>query len=381
MFGVFQSFYQLHLLKQHSSSQISWIGSVQGSLLFFVSALSGPLYDMGYMRQLLYVGSILTVLGMMLTSACTRYWQIFLAQGVMMGAGNGCLFLCCVTIVGQYFTTRKTIATGIAAAGGSLAGIVYPILFNQIWPSIGFGWATRSIAFIMLATSAIPLLCLRQRIPATACRDLIRLAELRNTSFMLYNFGTFFGFMGIYVVFFYIQIYAISETLISESLSFYLVSILNAGGLLGRIAPNLVAEKLGTLNMQSLCALFTTVLAFVWIAVHTTGGIIAFAPTYAFVAGAFSSLPGPTIVSMSPTLEGLGTRMGINLFITGLGVLLGTPIAGTILHSLGGAEERRAWQGLQLWCGVSLAIATFFMLATKITRDGWRVRVKTYGEE
>lgn len=93
---------------------------MQASLLFVISALSGPLFDMGYMRSLVFVGSTLTVLGMMLISICKAYWQFFLCQGVLIGIGNGLLFLCAVTNIGQYFTTRKAIATGLAGTGANV---------------------------------------------------------------------------------------------------------------------------------------------------------------------------------------------------------------------------------------------------------------------
>ena len=60
------------------------------------------------------------VLGMMMTSICTNYWQTFLAQGLVIGLGNGCVFLASVAIVGQYFTTKKSFATGVASVGSSL---------------------------------------------------------------------------------------------------------------------------------------------------------------------------------------------------------------------------------------------------------------------
>ena len=43
-----------------------------------------------------------------------------LAQGLVVGVGDGCLFLPSVAIVSQYFTTKRALATGVAAAGSGL---------------------------------------------------------------------------------------------------------------------------------------------------------------------------------------------------------------------------------------------------------------------
>ena len=47
----------------------------------------GPLFDIYGPRWLLIVGSVLAVFGLMMTSICHEYWQFFLAQGVVTGAG------------------------------------------------------------------------------------------------------------------------------------------------------------------------------------------------------------------------------------------------------------------------------------------------------
>ena len=120
MYGVFQTFYEIELLSDHSASAISWIGSIQGALLFFGSAISGPLFDMGFLRTLLFMGTTFVVGGMMITSISKTYWQIILTQGVTIGLGFGCLFLLCVGIVSQYFTSKRAFAFGMASTGGSI---------------------------------------------------------------------------------------------------------------------------------------------------------------------------------------------------------------------------------------------------------------------
>lgn len=53
-------------------------------------------------------------------SLCTEYWQVFLAQGVAVGLGLGCLFLPSVAGLAHYFSKKKSTALGIASSGGSL---------------------------------------------------------------------------------------------------------------------------------------------------------------------------------------------------------------------------------------------------------------------
>lgn len=85
-----------------------------------VGIFAGWLIDAGYLRPILIAGTFLEVFGMFMTSLCTQYWQILLAQGVCVGLGSGLLGLTSVAIIPLYFSSRRMIATGIAATGSSL---------------------------------------------------------------------------------------------------------------------------------------------------------------------------------------------------------------------------------------------------------------------
>lgn len=119
-YGVFQGFYTQGPLASISGSNISWIGSLQGCLLLLICIVTGPLYDLGYLHSLVNIGTFAIVFGMMMTSICHEYWQFVLAQGVVVGIGNGLLFLPSLAIVPQYFSKNKALASGIMAAGSSI---------------------------------------------------------------------------------------------------------------------------------------------------------------------------------------------------------------------------------------------------------------------
>ena len=119
-FGTYQTYYERELLSHVSSSQISWIGSVQAYLLVVIGVVTGPIFDRGYLRTLLFAGSFLTVFGLMMTSIATSYYQVLLAQGFCVGLGSGCLFVPSLAVVATYFTTKRALATGISVAGSSV---------------------------------------------------------------------------------------------------------------------------------------------------------------------------------------------------------------------------------------------------------------------
>ena len=241
--------------------------------------------------------------------------------------------------------------------------IIYPVVFTRLQPRIGFPWSVRTLAFIMLFTSSVTLPFMRQRLPAPAIRKTFDLAAFKERPYLFANFGVFFGFMGIYVPFFYAEIYARSVCRTSDHIAFYLLAIINAGSVFGRLIPNFLADKTGPLNMQIGFGSAAAVLAFCWIGVRDTPGIIVWCVLYGFFSGTFVSLAGPIVVTLSPDHGTIGTRMGMALGSSGLGLLIGSPIAGAIL-------SRRGWPGLQIWCGALLVMSALSMLSARVAKVG-----------
>lgn len=222
----------------------------------------------------------------------------------------------------------------------------------------------------MMATLAVSLVVMKVRIKPAQKRELLQLSAFKELPYTLFTLGEFLGFMGLYIPFFYIQTYAIEApgTQLDENLAFYLLVILNAASIFGRVIPNFLADKTGPLNMLVPCAAISSLLAFCWIAISSKAGLIVFCILYGFFSGTFVSLPPTTVVSLSPSLGVVGTRMGMSFAFAGLGLLVGTPVAGAILGS--GTN----FVGVQAFCGGIVAAATLAVLGARFAKVGLNFR-------
>lgn len=117
-FGAFQSYYTQILPEDPST--ISWIGSIQVFLTFFIGAFSGRLLDAGLFVPTLFVGGILQLLGIFMTSLSTKWWQLLLSQGVLTGIGGGIFFCPSMGLIATYFSDRRALAVGIVSTGNSV---------------------------------------------------------------------------------------------------------------------------------------------------------------------------------------------------------------------------------------------------------------------
>jgi hypothetical protein len=93
-FGLFQSYYTSTLAVSQSS--ISWIGSIQIFLVYLIGTVSGRALDVGHFHTVLNLGCFLQVFAVFMTSISSQYWQVFLAQGICKGIGDGLVF--CPTV-------------------------------------------------------------------------------------------------------------------------------------------------------------------------------------------------------------------------------------------------------------------------------------------
>lgn len=220
----------------------------------------------------------------------------------------------------------------------SLGGILYPILFYRLQPRIGFEWTVRVIGFTILGTSSISLAISKPRVlPAGRARPLFDPSAFRSPAFIVFSLGLFLAFVGIYFPFYYVSTWATQTLGTDSALAFYLLSILNAGSVLGRILLGLIADRIGPLNVMIPFLLLTSILGFAWVAVEGFGELVIYCSFYGFFSGAVVSLPPTVVAEICPDPNIVGTWMGMSFSLAGLGMLIGNPIAGAILDDESGS--------------------------------------------
>jgi hypothetical protein len=113
-------------------------------------------------------------------------------------------------------------------------------MFHKLVDRSGFGWSTRIIAFVILATLIPPVLATRTRIKPPAARKLFISSTWKETRYTLFAVSFFMGYVGLYIPFFYIQLYCSEKSIITGEFNFYLLPIMNASGFFGRLVSSIL---------------------------------------------------------------------------------------------------------------------------------------------
>ncbi|RDB17265.1 Riboflavin transporter MCH5 [Hypsizygus marmoreus] len=338
-YGVFNDFYvREYLHENYTSSQISWIGSVQLFLVLSCGLIAGRGFDTGYFYHLTIGGAFLFIfcLFMLSLSKPEQYYQIFLTQGLGLGIATGLCYVPGLGLISQYFFRRRAIAMGIAATGSAVGGALHPIMLNRLFHGpVGFHSGVRASAGMCLGLLVLALPLLKPRLPPSRHHSSLLSTFrifVRDPPYVIMTIGTTITYTGLYFPIFFVQLNAIKNG-IEPHLAFYTIAILNAASVLGRIIPSLIVHRVGVFNVVIPCIGSAAILVFCTLVVNNVAGTMIFAILYGFFSGAYAGLIGPMIGSLAKSDSEIGARMGLCLAVTGFGGLVGTPISGALLST------------------------------------------------
>ena len=332
---------------------------------------------------------------------------------MLVGLGTCLLFTPSVASIGHWFFKRRAYATGVATTGGSVGGIIFPLIIQSAMRTVGFAWAIRIVAFFMMALLLCGNLLVRARLdafrPAVAAAAAtttdpfscssssissygaatekrpptgkmgrfwqamssirIDLRAFLDPRFTLATFGVFSIEWALFVPLTYITSYALRLGLPADY-AYQLVAILNVGSVFGRWVPGFVADKVGRFNAMVVTVCFCLVaVVSLWLPSAYLGGVVGrkaamglFAVLYGFGSGSGISLT-PVCIGQICTTKEYGTKLGTCYFFVSFGVLTGIPLVGQMVTSVAArGDEQRGYLGLVLFCAASyvVALACFF---------------------
>ncbi|KAL1304531.1 hypothetical protein AAFC00_003513 [Neodothiora populina] len=380
--GVFQAYIASHQLAHYEESEIAWIFSVYSFLSFFGGVQIGPYFDLKGPRLLIFAGSICMIASMLILGSCTAYWHFMLNFGILGGMGTSLLFTPAISSLGHFFLEGRGNATGIAAAGGSLGGVVFPLMLQKLLPEVGWGWSCRILGFLYLGLLIPANLLVRSRLPPKPGGSVLPDFKIfRDSAFAWTTAGVFFAEWGLFLPISYLTSYSLSSGAMDQRFAYNLIAIFNAGSCLGRWAPGFLADKFGRFNTMIMAIIICCVstLAF-WLpatVLSEAGGhgshrsilalTVTFSVLFGFASGSNISLT-PVCVGQLCDTEEYGRYYATCYTLVSFGTLTGLPIGGAVLAACDGS-----YWGLVLFTGLCYLISFFAFSIVRLSKVGWKL--------
>jgi MFS family permease len=243
-------------------------------------------------------------------------------------------------------------------------------MVNHIYDNIGFGWALRVVGFVFLGLLLVTNVMLKSRLTHIPKRPHPRdfVEPLQELPFFLLTTACFFFALAVYQPGTFIALNAQRDGL-PTNISNYLLSMLNASSVVGRVVAGWVADRAGRFNTMIvttyLSALF--VLA-AWIPAKSTASFIVFAVLVGFTNGAYVALTSSLVAQISD-IKKIGTRNGTNWFMYGIGALIGTPISGALIQ-----RDNGGYLYMQIFAGLSMFISGCLFVGSRSAQVGFALK-------
>lgn len=326
-FGVFlkpmaSEFHARHLFVTALFSTVTVVSCL-------LTPLTGKIADRFGPRPLTAVGAVLMGVSLLLTAQANSLPILFLTYGVGAGAALACTYVPGMAAVGQWFKAHRTIAMGIAISGvgcGTLVGApVSAVLVDR------YGWR-RAFEVFGWSSAAILLFCavLLFRPPrATEKKHLSIASAVRTRAFFFLYASLLFARMAVYICMVYLPAFA-DDSGIARVPAAALVGYIGAASIVGRLGFNGLAPRFGLLSTYRLTYAVMFVSFFLWLAGGSYLTLLVFAIVMGVGYGGVAAMYAPVTASIFG-VERLGQLLGILFTGTGLGSLLGLPLASVLV--------------------------------------------------
>lgn len=290
-----------------------------GGLSISQALLSTPLVNLFFARfgtrPTLLLGTLLVFAALLGASYASAIWHLFLSQGVAFGWGMGFLYIPASTILPRWFSTRRSLAVGLATSGAGLGGLAYNLAAGHLVETVGLQWTYRVLALCSLGANLLSSLLLRDRPRAVSGRSAEKVKafdfrELGRVEVVLVGFWGTVTELGYITLLYSLPSYAAAKGLSTRQGS--LVSaLLNLGLGVGRPLIGYYSDAFGRINvataMTALCGLLCLGL---WIPADSFPALLAFALLAGTVCGTFWGTMGPVTAEVVG-LQRLNASFGV----------------------------------------------------------------------
>ncbi|OCT47306.1 putative transporter MCH2 [Cladophialophora carrionii] len=274
-----------------------------GGLSISQSLLSAPAVNICQrylgMRATLLIGTVLLFVALFGASYSTQIWHLFMTQGVCFGWGLGFTYIPATATLPQWFSTRRSLAMGIASSGAGLGGLAYNLAAGAIVQKMGVNWAYRILAFCGLAVNTVCSLLLKDRNKAVQpLQNAFNYREYGRVEVLLVVAWGVLTELGYIVLLYSLPNYATSIGLTTSQGS-VVGAVLNLGLGVGRPVIGYYSDAFGRINMAALMTALCGVLCLaLWVPAKSYGVLIAFALTAGCVCGVFWNTVTPVLAEV-----------------------------------------------------------------------------------
>ncbi|XP_055853942.1 monocarboxylate transporter 10 isoform X2 [Episyrphus balteatus] len=350
-YSVLHSFLQDKLTEQHdteASSKAALVGSLTIGTTFLLSPVAGLMSDKIGLRWTTFIGGVLSVSGLFLSSFYTHKIEaLYLTYGIMFGFGAALAYTPSLAILGHYFKRYLGKVSGFVTAGSSVFTVILPPALDYLVKRHGLQITLQVMAliscFIIVCSFVYKPLHLPPAPPKKKpgrsefnlfMRSIVNVDIWKRKRYVIWALCVPMALFGYFVP--YVHMVKFVQTAFpgkGENLPVMCIGVTSG---LGRLMFGAIADLPGV-NRIYLQQLSLVCIGVVTLMLPMTSSyilLIVFTLVMGLFDGCFISLLGPIAYEICGP-QGATQAIGFLLGMSSLPLTVGPPIAGKIFDSTG----------------------------------------------
>src|SRR5512146_2614158 len=327
--------------------------------------IMGKLADRFGITAPLALGAVALMLGYEAVGHAATLWQVTLAYGLLIGFGCSTTFGPLMAEMSHWFVRRRGIAVALAAAGNYLAGTVWPPVVQHFISTSGWRETHIGIGLFIIVTM-LPLTYFMQRRMEAHHTDGAMQSAARRQAELPFSPATlqvllFIAGIACCVAMSMPQVHLVAycgDLGYGAARGAEMLSLMLACGIVSRVASGFIADRIGGVRTLLLGSVLQGVALLLYLFFDGLFSLYVISALFGLFQGGI--VPSYAIIIreyFSP--REAGTRLGIVLMATLLGMALGGWLSG-LIFDLTGSYRAAFFNGLA-WNLVNVSIMAWLL--------------------
>jgi MFS family permease len=338
---------------------LAMIGFAAGAVLM------GNVADRWGIAVPVILGALMLAAGLVASAVTSNIWQFALVH-LLIGFGSSATFAPLIADISHWFNRRRGIAVAICAAGNYLGGAIWPPIVN--WLIADHGWrATQMVIAAVCLVTMIPLtLAMRRRVSAAGLaaangnggKGIGTLGLSPNALMALLALAG----VGCCVAMSMPQVHIVAycaDLGYGPARGAEMLSAMLGFGIISRIASGFIADRIGGLWTMLLGSALQGVALLLYLMFDGLTSLYVVSALFGLFQGGIVPMYAIIVREYFPP-QGSGTRVGILIMSTIVGMALGGWMSGAIFDMTGSYWQAFA-NGL-LWNLLNVTIVVFLLM-------------------
>ncbi|KAL2434155.1 hypothetical protein ABEF95_014803 [Exophiala dermatitidis] len=334
-FGVFQNYYT-QLAQFKDDPYVSVIGTVATGLTYMAAPVVIPLTKRyaRWRRRMVWIGWTLCLIGLIAGSFATTLKTLVLTQGVLYGLGFTLSEYPILSMINEYWISRRGMAYGFICASSGLSGAGFPFLINQLLARYGYQTTLRSIAIGLFVLTGPLIPNFKGRLPESesTAPGKTDWSFVKTTLFWVYSASNLAMGLAYFFPSLYLPSYATAHGM-GSTRGALLLAVMSISQVLGQMTFGYLSDRRLPLSVLTISSpLVAGVAAYTcWGLARNISLLAVFAVVYGSFGAGYTALWGRIGMKISSEPTAAFAAFGLLNFGKGVGNVLAGPIGSTLV--------------------------------------------------